>query len=341
MNANIKPNSGSNFGKIASTAANAVSNVGKMAVNAAANVGKMATNVSSNIGQMTSNSNFGSNNISSNSNSNSSIRNFSNSSNSSGKSSTSWMILAMVIVGIMILFAVYYETIGYYFQIGWDKLKWSHDNGEKIKIDLPGGTSAWMNPDSGMDSKRGQNGVRDRDGDGDGEGPIERAIERIETDVENALGGFGSDKQVFNINRNIYKFTESEPLCRAFGAELATYDQVKEAYKAGADWCNYGWTKGQLALYPTQQATYDKIQMGPEADRMSCGVPGVNGGFFPNEDQRFGVNCYGPRPSETALDRRDDAHSDIAYDRDVARFRAERDSISVMPWSASKHQWSE
>ena len=169
------------------------------------------------------------------------------------------------------------------------------------------------------------------------------AINRIESDVETALGsvGIGPDaKQVFNINRNLYTFSEAEPVCRAFGAELATYDQVKDAYEKGADWCNYGWVKGQLSIYPTQQDTYNKLQHGPEDQRMSCGVPGVNGGYFPNADQRFGVNCYGPRPAESALDERTQMQSQntTEFDREVNHFRATRDSIAVSPWS--EKQWS-
>jgi hypothetical protein len=172
---------------------------------------------------------------------------------------------------------------------------------------------------------------------------IERGFKKIESDVESALG-FGSSgpggKQVFNISRNLYKFSDAEPLCRAYGAELATYDQVKDAYKAGADWCNYGWSKGQLALYPTQKSTYDKLQHGPENERMSCGLPGVNGGYFPNEEQRFGVNCYGPRPAESALDERVqmEERSDTAFDREVNHYKAELDSIAVNPFNTK--QWS-
>jgi hypothetical protein len=73
---------------------------------------------------------------------------------------------------------------------------------------------------------------------------------------------------------------------------------------------------------------------------MSCGVPGVNGGYFPNEDQRFGVNCYGPRPAETALDNRikKEEKSDIAFDREVNNFKAELASIPVNAFNSK--QWS-
>jgi hypothetical protein len=246
--------------------------------------------------------------------------------------------LVLVVVILVVLFALYYQTVGYYFQLGWEGLGWSRAHGEQIGMNGPLGFGAWLSPApiaSGppLGVALGQD--------------LENVVNNLESDVESALSGdtntgLGSrvGKQVFNINRNVYKFSDAEPLCRAFGAELATYDQVKEAYKAGADWCNYGWTKGQLAVYPTQQSTYDKLQMGPESERMSCGVPGVNGGYFPNENQRFGVNCYGVRPPESALDQRlqQEEHSDIAFDREVAKFKAELGGIGVNPWSPN--HWS-
>ncbi len=247
---------------------------------------------------------------------------------------TGWGGVLVIVIILVVLFAVYYETIGYYIQLGWDKLGWSRKHGEKVEIQGPGGVSALMTP-SPMPTVTGGASI---------ESTLSSMADRLESDVEAALGAPGSGpgkKQVFNIARNLYTFGEAEPLCRAFGAELATYDQVEEAYKAGADWCNYGWVKGQLAVYPIQKSTYEKLQHGPEKDRMSCGVPGVNGGYFPNAEQRFGVNCYGPRPVESALDERT-AHeekSNIAFDREVTQFKSELGSIAVTPWSAK--QWSE
>jgi hypothetical protein len=237
---------------------------------------------------------------------------------------TGWAALGLSVVILIILFAVYYETIGYYIQLGYSKLNWSREQGEVVEIETPGGVTAQLTPAS------------DEDGNGKADSGILGSL--METDVATALSGGSS--QVFNINRNVYRFTDAEPLCRAFGAELATYDQVKDAYKAGADWCNYGWVKGQLAVYPTQQSTYDKLQAGPADQRMQCGLPGMNGGYFPNEDQRFGVNCYGPRPAETALDERiaSEDREDIAFDREVTKFKAEKGSIAVTPWSST--QWS-
>jgi Extracellular link domain len=122
---------------------------------------------------------------------------------------------------------------------------------------------------------------------------------------ENTVNKFiPGKKQVFNISENKYTYNDAEPLCRAFGAELATYEQVKDAWKSGADWCNYGWVKGQAAVYPTQQDSWDKLQSGTDDERLQCGMPGVNGGFFQNPELRFGVNCYGDKPGETEHDRK-------------------------------------
>jgi hypothetical protein len=280
---------------------------------AAPNLGKMA----SNIGKVSSNS----------------TKTFSSATSDTGASVSSmlsgWGGLLLVLLVLVVLFAVYYQTIGYYIQIGWAKLGWSRAHGERVEIQVPGGPSAELTPatDGGSGSSI--------------EKSLSGAMQRIESDVEAALGTAGSGrKEVFNVSRNLYTFGEAEPLCRAFGAELATYDQVKEAYESGADWCNYGWTKGQMAVYPTQKDTYEKLQHGPEADRMTCGLPGVNGGYFPNAEQRFGVNCYGSRPAESALDERVQMEEkrNIAFDREVNKFKAELDSIAVNPFNTK--QWS-
>lgn len=261
----------------------------------------------------------------------------SSSSSSNGPSAISNILKgwggALLIVGVLVIvFAVYYKTIGYYINIGWKKLKGSHDRGETVEVDAPGGISAQLTPASTPSQSTGASIGSE----------IGNAISALESDVEAALGGSSGSgkKQVFNISRNLYTFEDAEPLCRAFGAELATYDQVKDAYNAGADWCNYGWAKGQLAIYPTQKSTYEKLQHGPEHERMSCGLPGVNGGYFPNADERFGVNCYGPRPTESALDERVqlEERSNTAFDRKVNHYKSELDGIAVNPWSAK--QWS-
>jgi hypothetical protein len=171
--------------------------------------------------------------------------------------------------------------------------------------------------------------------------PAEKAVSK--PIVEKILPNVGAP-EVFNISKNTFTYYDAEPLCRALGAELATYDQVKQAWERGADWCNYGWVKGQAAVYPTQKQTWDRIQAGPEEQRNSCGVPGLNGGFFDNPEMRFGVNCYGNKPNQSQHD--ESAMNQgaplspgaLEVQKKVAKFRTEAASIGVMPFNGDK--WS-
>jgi hypothetical protein len=152
--------------------------------------------------------------------------------------------------------------------------------------------------------------------------------------------------EVFNVSENDYTFYDAEPLCRALGAELATYDQVKEAWSKGADWCNYGWVKGQAAVYPTQNETWQKIQSGPDENKGSCGVVGLNGGYFENPEMKFGVNCYGPKPlqsqhSQELLMREGNVPLSVPaleVDKKTQEFKSQLDSIGVLPFS--EKTWS-
>lgn len=164
-----------------------------------------------------------------------------------------------------------------------------------------------------------------------------------ESVVEKVLPPGGSP-QVFNVSKNKFTYYDAEPLCRALGAELATYEQVKEAWEKGADWCNYGWVKGQMAVYPTQKETWEKLQAGPEEQRLTCGNPGLNGGYFDNPELRYGVNCYGSKPSQSSHDATKVAKgtpqspSELLFDKKVAQYRSEADNIGVLPFNTNK--WS-
>ena len=104
--------------------------------------------------------------------------------------------------------------------------------------------------------------------------------------------------QVFNIPENDYVYADAKALCTAYGSRLATYKEVEEAYNKGGEWCNYGWSDGQMALFPTQQKTFDDLQK-IEGHENDCGRPGINGGYMKNPALRFGVNCYGYKPRMT------------------------------------------
>ena len=153
-------------------------------------------------------------------------------------------------------------------------------------------------------------------------------------------------KEVFNISKNNYTYYDAAPLCKSLGAELATYDEVKNAWNKGADWCNYGWVKGQMAVYPTQKSTYEELQQGPEEQKGACGKPGVNGGHFDNPEMRFGVTCSGRRPPQENHDATSVISgpkvpltaSGLEFEKQVQRFKAESDTIGIMPFN--KEKWS-
>ena len=107
--------------------------------------------------------------------------------------------------------------------------------------------------------------------------------------------------EVFNISNNLYTYDDAQNVCSAFGARLATYDEIEDAYTKGADWCNYGWSDNQMAFFPTQKETWKKLQKNPK-NKNNCGRPGVNGGYMANPYIKFGVNCFGKKPKATESD---------------------------------------
>ena len=54
--------------------------------------------------------------------------------------------------------------------------------------------------------------------------------------------------EVFHVPNNIYNYEEAKAICKAYDSELATYDQIEDAYNKGANWCSYGWSEGQLSF---------------------------------------------------------------------------------------------
>ena len=118
----------------------------------------------------------------------------------------------------------------------------------------------------------------------------------ITPEIQNIKQNIVRKKEVFNIDLNDFSYEEAPMVCNALGAKLATYDQLLNAHKKGAHWCNYGWSANQMALYPTQKKIWKKLQKGDEESKNICGKPGVNGGYFDNKELKFGVNCYGYKP---------------------------------------------
>jgi hypothetical protein len=147
--------------------------------------------------------------------------------------------------------------------------------------------------------------------------------------------------EVFYVSGNDYVYDEAAAVCAAYDSELATYDQVQAAYSGGAEWCGYGWTQGGMALFPTQDATWQALQMeANEAQRTGCGRPGVNGGYF-DPSTKFGVNCYGQKPGNTGvkLPLPLPGVDNSAFNKMVAKFKSMLKTMTVSPFN--RDGWSE
>ena len=155
------------------------------------------------------------------------------------------------------------------------------------------------------------------------------------------------EKQVFNIPNNQYTYNEAKALCKAYDADLATYEQIEDAYKDGAEWCNYGWSDKQMIFYPTQKATYDKLQ-NIKGHHHDCGRVGINGGYIGNKRARFGVNCYGHKPEITPeegelLGQNSPAYPltnrEINFNKKVSKYRNRLSDVLVSPFNNTN--WSQ
>jgi len=167
-----------------------------------------------------------------------------------------------------------------------------------------------------------------------------------------------SQKEVFNISQNEFTYSDAPLVCKSYNADLASYDQVLESYHKGANWCNYGWSQNQMALYPIQEKFYDDLQAGPSEHRMDCGKPGINGGYFDDGNLKFGVNCYGVRPkadkgrlvyldekskdivNQQPVDGTHYSHHDALHHKlSSIKDRLKRDHVTTTPFS--QHRWSQ
>lgn len=148
-------------------------------------------------------------------------------------------------------------------------------------------------------------------------------------------------KEVFFISGNDYTYDDAPAVCAAYGSDLASYDQLMEAYSGGAEWCGYGWSKGGMALFPTQESTWSLLQ--GEADtskRTGCGRPGVNGGYF-DPNTKFGVNCYGVKPENKGvkLPLPIPGSDPAEFNKNVDKFKSMLNKMMVSPFN--RVGWSE
>ena len=149
------------------------------------------------------------------------------------------------------------------------------------------------------------------------------------------------EDEIFHISDQRYTYPEAYEKCKAYGAELATYNQLVDAYKKGANWCSKGWVKGQMALYPVQEAHWDKVQENEDDNaRIVCGLEaGINGGYHQNKNLQFGVNCYGDKRAPVGDERMKHEYltdKERALRQKIAMFQKQLGNFRLAPFNEDK-----
>ena len=332
----------------ASGTVNAVTNAGADAVNAVANVGASAatavSNAANNIFKSVNKATNSAVNTVSNSlmpignksskNSNNFMENRNNNRNAniSPKNAVDWLNPFYIFIGLVLVFLMIFTFYSDHIKSGYQYAVSSIRNalGMPVHPDVTSAISptipVTIAPEAPQNLTLEQESMPQ---------PSQKSI------VERVLPSGG---EVFNVAQNKFTYYDAEPLCKALGAELATYEQVKDAWGQGADWCNYGWVKGQMAVYPTQSETYNKLQSGPDDQKRACGTVGINGGYFDNPEFKYGVNCYGKKPDQSAHDqmmlmsegKAPKSPESLKVDQLVNEFKDESDSLFIKPFNNEK-----
>ena len=172
----------------------------------------------------------------------------------------------------------------------------------------------------------------------------EKQVIKIEDELMKPakLNEYNSGKEVFHIPNNKYTYKDAKEVCNAYGARLAKYDEVENAYNKGGEWCSYGWSKNQLALFPTQKKTYDKLQK-KDGHENDCGRPGVNGGYIDNKNVKYGINCFGFKPKMREQEKElmktqsiyPKTEEDRKFERNVDKWRNKLPEIMLSPFNSN------
>jgi hypothetical protein len=114
-------------------------------------------------------------------------------------------------------------------------------------------------------------------------------------------------QEVFHVTVYNKTLADAPATCQKLGARVATYAELDDAHKNGANWCSTGWVSdrgNKNAFFPI---TYQTIQ--------GCGTdPGSVRDWIGNDDWfgqgpgkgfRAGVNCFGNKPEESAAKKID------------------------------------
>ena len=166
-----------------------------------------------------------------------------------------------------------------------------------------------------------------------------QAEEKPEAKLAPPVPSNGVGQEVFHVSQNQFTYDEAPAVCAAYGSQLASLEQVIEAYNGGAEWCGYGWSAGGMALYPTQKKTWTELQR--EIDpgkRTACGRPGVNGGYM-DPSLKLGVNCFGFKPLGDFTPPAPVPGTDKkAFDDMVSKFKDMLNTMQLSPFS--RNEWS-
>lgn len=113
-------------------------------------------------------------------------------------------------------------------------------------------------------------------------------------------------QEVFQVSGYNKTLADAPVVCQSLGARVATYAELDEAQKNGANWCSTGWVSDRTntAFYPI---TYD-IQGGCGNGR--SGVIDWIGDVYwfktylgQSSGYKAGVNCFGNKPEEAAANK--------------------------------------
>ncbi len=141
--------------------------------------------------------------------------------------------------------------------------------------------------------------------------------------------------QVFHVPGQ-YDYTDAKALCRAYGGSLANIQQMMDAHEEGAEWCDYGWSDDQMALYPTQMKTWQTFKE-TEMHERDCGRPGVNGGYTMDIKQKLGANCFGKKPKQKGNEIQPPPFPKDPLDAETEKYKANLPNVS--PFNYEK--WNE
>ena len=244
-------------------------------------------------------------------------------SNSTGYAQSRGLGIIEIIMWGLIIFLVLINGIQYFFKIDVNA-NISNIFNKTPELDLTISPEEKLVEKGGKKSSSGNNSKSITDGE-----------------EEDKLETTGSG-EVFNIPGNEYTYTDAKALCKAYGGDLASYTQIENAYKSGAEWCNYGWSSNQMALYPTQKVTWNKLQK-IKGHEHNCGRPGVNGGYIKDPNKKYGVNCYGYKPEINAKNRKymdnltlyPTTTNESIKDKEIQYYKDNIHNIIVAPFNSS------